>query len=95
MRLIDADTLLEKKQKFWIDTPAVFDHSDGYYVTAVYTSDIEKAPTIDVNSEPIYHAKWLQFTLGSVITYCSRCGASGNQRYKYCPNCGATMDEER
>ena len=58
-------------------------------IKGIYHSDV--APTI--------YARWIDNKRGGYkwAFYCSRCGwIDGypfNDRFKYCPNCGAKMDE--
>ena len=90
MRIIDADAL---KTAF----PC------GEYVrTESVRATIDSMPTID--AEPVRHGKWIELnTEWSIFTCvdevkCSECGFveyfnKGWARFKYCPNCGAKMDE--
>lgn len=84
MRLIDADALRERAIK-------VFAVKDHWYMKAVGTREIDKAPTID--AAPVVHGKWI-FNDDWWEFRCSLCqGAIGNiKKYKFCPNCGARMD---
>ena len=88
-RLIDADALIKK----WENV-----HSkDASFAMAVIgaINDVKKAPTID--AVPVRHGEWI-YDDGY---YCSECNhhAYGNTlecmngTYRYCPNCGALMDE--
>lgn len=53
---------------------------------------IDVAPTID--AEPVRHGHWIAYRSG-VDTQCSECEWSTDFPIarKYCPNCGAKMDE--
>lgn len=55
---------------------------------------IENAPSID--AQPIRHGKWtfafMDETYGEVYV-CSHCAEIGYPEARYCPNCGAKMDE--
>ena len=59
---------------------------------------IDAQPTID--AEPVRHGKWEMkpdpFGFFHDIPVCSECGCTTKMREKtkYCPNCGARMDEE-
>ena len=85
MRLIDADALGE-----------LVSHGVVHY------EDIMAQPTVD--AEPVRRGKWKQWDdYGFDETYkCTACGESFvliegtpiTNGYKYCPNCGARMDEE-
>lgn len=52
------------------------------------------------NSAPVVHAHWIihsQMIGGSPIPLwyaCSSCGGEGDGECKFCPECGAKMDEE-
>lgn len=58
---------------------------------------IEKAPTVD--AEPVVHAEWVVCGDGDNVPWmCSHCGKTTAHKYKviygkYCPNCGAKMNE--
>ena len=90
MRLIDADAL---KTAF----PC------GEYVrTESVRATIDSMPTID--AEPVRHGKWIEhhkpYTwMGYTYWSCSECGFECGYekditiRTKYCPHCGAKMDE--
>lgn len=54
---------------------------------------IAECPTID--AEPIRHGHWMccEYSGGRYIGTCSLCGCE-RKIDKYCPNCGAKMDEE-
>lgn len=58
-------------------------------------SFLESQPTVDV--QEVRHAEWTSNELGGYkwAYYCSECGwIDGypfNDRYKYCPHCGAKM----
>ena len=85
-RYIDADALLK----------AIANYPYGY--RGMIESVIENQPTVD--AEPIRHGKWMPLSYDSGGYWkCSSCEtpteASGaNLLYKYCPYCGARMDEE-
>ena len=57
-----------------------------------------ETPTADV--QEVRHGRWMSNDLGGYkwAYYCSECGwVDGypfNDRHKYCPNCGAKMDEK-
>ena len=94
-RYIEADELREE----------LFESSqfDTYNDYSMVIDAIDLAPTIE--AEPVKHGKW-DLVEGdcSILARCSVCGRNvvggiswdlkGNEyRYKYCPNCGAKMDE--
>lgn len=84
MRLIDADAL-KKHYAWWEDDRQ-----------KLFDSIVDRQPTID--AVPVRHGKWIDRNGAIVASFweryeCSECGVmSGNN--KYCPNCGARMDEE-
>ena len=43
---------------------------------------------------PVVHAHWVEETTGFSLYGCSACKQYEDYKYKYCPNCGAKMDEE-
>lgn len=83
MRLIDADEL--RKHAFW----ECYDNPD-YDYQYVTIDQINYAPTID--AEPVKHGHWKP--LGKYDRECSCCyGIVDVTNFRYCPNCGAKMDE--
>lgn len=79
-KLIDADDLL-------MDNSWAFYDENGNRNDACIA--VENAPTVD--AEPVRHGHWEWD--GDYI--CSNCGERGHRnKWKYCPNCGAKMDEE-
>ena len=93
MRPIDADALIQK----WENV-----HSkDTSFAMAVIgaINDVKHAPTID--AEPVIHGKWLtaygehiSFGVRPHVSFCSQCNEVTAFKYRYCPNCGARMDEK-
>lgn len=94
MRLIDADKLLED-----IHTINYADYNN-YSDTFDF---IDNAPTIE--AEPVKHGKWVYTVLCDCNlseVKCSNCDydvvtetykAVKMSEFKYCPNCGAKMEE--
>lgn len=56
----------------------------------IFTNAIEAQPIID--AEPVIHAHWI--TGNRKWKKCSNCFRSNQYYSKYCPWCGAKMDEE-
>ena len=89
MRLIDADELIERSYRERLENRELI------------AQMIESAPTVD--AEPVRHGHWIE---GNNFHWysnsCSCCGytrttdikSNGWNQWKYCPNCGAKMDEE-
>ena len=71
-------------------------------IPVITQEEIDDMPIIE--AEPVRHGKWKQWdSYGFEDTYkCTACGESFvliegtpiTNGYKYCPNCGAKMDEE-
>ena len=81
MRLIDADALK-------LDIMCVYGSNPKYL------NWLNHAPTVD--AVPVRHGKWItKSTGGEYFDCCSECGhIELDAPSKYCPNCGARMDEE-
>ena len=71
---------------------------------AVFVEDIEALPSVDavpqcIDAEPVRHGKWEMkpdpFGFFHDIPVCSECGCTTKikEKTKYCPNCGARMEE--
>ena len=101
MRLIDADALIEKTDSLFKDLNSTEDFMGIGYNHGVGDSiaTIKNAPTI----EPVKTGKWIydnQFHWYRAS--CSECGymratdikADNWNFWKYCPNCGAKMENE-
>ena len=95
-RYIDADKLNIKKATMWFDDP-----NDRRSVERM----IREAPTVD--AVPVVHGRWERIGIRDrkglqIYPCCSACGmVSAAYRsewergaWKFCPNCGAKMDEE-
>ena len=87
-RLIDADALMRDIARYHL--------SDGKFQHWVEVQ-------LTVDAVPVRHGKWIDE--GQYADYyphhawlCSECGEqlieNGTPWYKYCPNCGARMDEK-
>ena len=92
MELISRDALFINLDGMMAVSPTGYIHGD------TIADMISDAPTID--AEPVRHGKWMPLPYDSGGYWkCSSCEtpteASGaNLLYKYCPYCGARMDEE-
>ena len=85
MRLIDADALAKE----------LMHEGLGYQYNRVIN-----APTVD--AVPVVHGKWIYSNeIHWYTASCNKCGyqrrtdikAEGWNQWKFCPNCGAKMDE--
>lgn len=92
MRLIDADKLNFVKLQDTNGKAVPANEYIAFLKGAIAAEElIKKAPTID--AEPVVHGHWIQKGFDCV---CSNCGSfNGAFGIKYCPNCGAKMDEEQ
>lgn len=91
-RLIDAGRLGRKIAELYVQ-PGI-----QYWEVA---SLVEHAPTIE--AEPVVHGRWIEWyppmhmiMTGEELLYrCSACDAKypDVEGYRYCPRCGAMMDE--
>lgn len=93
MRPIDADALMEKMKHRW----------ERFGRESDCICLIEDAPTIE--AVPVVHGEWSNRRTWTHDGewYCTACDREitiymgekrGNDRYKYCPNCGARMRYE-
>lgn len=83
MRAIDAD-----KFKEWMKIP---EHMFNANADKYFTRAIDKQPTLDI--KPVVHAHWIS---KKQEWQCSNCGKgywSMNHWFKFCPECGARIDE--
>lgn len=88
MRLIDADALEPSKV-----------YMNYGFTRIVYMDDIDEMPTIE--AEPTRHGEWIGKPIinGYSRVRCSVCDdvfleLENNGKWKYCPHCGARMDED-
>lgn len=95
-RLIDAEAF---KQQLQI--------SDGFQID-MYGNILTNVNVLNIalersaiEAEPVKHGKWIPDNLdGGGYWVCTCCkhpteAFAADRIYKYCPNCGARMDEER
>lgn len=100
MRLIDADSL-KYRRKDYSGYDDVSDEERKRGILFLLKEDITDAPTID----PMRHGRWIN---DKGLYKCSACDNLWTtwwavvvpeermyKEMKYCPNCGARMDEER
>lgn len=100
--LINTDTLLAQMKEYH-EKRAKEANMTGNRTVCVTWDDavtlIKSAPTVD--AMPVRHAKWVykgKFYYSDNNTHntwsCSGCGCSEFTLTRFCPNCGAKMDEE-
>lgn len=86
MRLIDADTLVDR-----------FVPKQSYFTEDIKIK-IETAQAVD--AVPVKHGKWFDAMVGELpVQVCDQCNtffplAYTGGGHHYCPNCGAKMDLE-
>lgn len=78
----------------YIDREAFLDYMKGTNRYFSVKFDIENFPAADV--APVVHGRWGSNGIpDSMLSACSVCGfGCGAYSFRYCPNCGARMDEE-
>lgn len=91
-RYIDADVILKDMcawcTNFENDMPICEEKE------CAYTLLVKSAPTADV--QEIKHGHWIEINNEMGMHRCSQCReiVGGQTRSRFCPNCGAKMDEE-
>ena len=101
MRLVDADAFKAEGRELYRE--AGWDLREVHYSQLDTECNIDMMPTIE--AEPIKHGRWIVRPVadwGASNTRCSVCGYEDFQPmvlkgivHKYCPNCGARMDEQQ
>lgn len=77
-----------------IDAEAFEKHIMGSKVFSQYFKELVQSliwGENTVDAVRVVHGKWEADPCG---WHCSECGGDGRSGWKYCPNCGAKMDEE-
>ena len=94
-RLIDADELFDTLAKRW-GIPKDWDGRIEQTCEDAF-GEIENAPTVD--AAPVVHGQWEKHPNMYGFVRCSECRDCvvwdewvNNEKWKYCPNCGAKMD---
>ena len=83
MRPINADAVLVEVEKAF-----AFSDRRGQLAHAIFC--IQNAPTIEPE---VRHGHWMFLEQKSDYLWkCSNCKGNFDQRFSYCPNCGAKMD---
>ena len=100
-RLIDIDRLCNDLAKRWSIADKKKEDIIRAVMADVVTPIVVSQPTVD--AVPVRHGRWIRvYSRPGVFKYlgwtCDQCGQrTGNeyapQWYKFCPNCGALMDE--
>lgn len=86
-RLIDADRAMEIVRDQGIA------HPNAYHLTNYATLILREAPTVD--AVEVVHGRWLcgdYYDIGDVCSECDWDCQMTHPSYRYCPNCGASMD---
>lgn len=90
---IDRDALAQdmKERLNNINGGNYIDYQFGYELAI---RRIENEPAADV--QEVKHGKWLPYKFGLEVVACSICGAvyEGGDSFRFCPKCGAKMDEK-
>lgn len=97
-RYIDADVLMKELER-------EVELADDWKTAHEIVNVVKYAPTVDV--EPVKHGEWMGaeydgYADGNPVYYswmCSVCHAEVESEgeppeFRYCPNCGARMEEE-
>lgn len=99
MRLIDADALTDKVDKYIYRITRASKRKLKVGESAILAdikAHIELSPTID--AEPVRHGKWrFESIRGHAVMTCSECCKVQDGQtlcFTYCPSCGARMDKE-
>lgn len=94
MRPIDAEAHIDEVNELWQNHRSWVDGLPVVHFGAVIDL-IGAAPTIE--AKPVVHAHWKGKPLAGYATVrcsaCNSCFSENNGRWKYCPECGAQMDE--
>jgi len=86
MRMIDADALIQKRNHAKAYAPDMYVIGQGY---------VMDAPTIE--AAPVVRGKWIEH---EDEMECPQCGYFWNycdndtERFNFCPNCGAKMEDK-
>ena len=100
---INRELLKERfrKRLDWLKKDIHNEYSNALYDGCEYdTNLIDEIPVVDV--APVVHGRWIGKPIcGNDNCRCSECGSwhhihanlRGEVMQKYCPNCGAKMDE--
>lgn len=100
MRLIDADEFIEALEDLY--RHAGWDRREIHFSLADTICNLDMMPTVE--AEPVRHGKWIYSNDFYWYTAsCNKCGyqrrtdikAEGWNQWKFCPNCGAKMDERK
>ena len=94
MELIDR----AKVERITFQEPS---YSDPINVLTEVRDKVRALPTVE--AEPVRHGKWWRYPLEQLgfpehvymMRQCSECKKVFDQKWNYCPNCGAKMDKER
>ncbi len=93
-RLIDADAI----DKRYVPIAPVIEGDAVHYEWVAFVEDINEQPTID--AVPLRIGRWEPYCLNLYkeslnVIRCSECHKVAIDRYPFCPNCGAKMENAR
>lgn len=97
MRPIDADVLIKDLEEYKVDMSNAISEDELYingYDAGLHTSICAVIEAVTIDAAPVVHGHWI--TDEDWDSCCSVCGdqLSGELNpFKYCPFCGALMDE--
>lgn len=88
VRIIDADEL--KRELAWLYKNAEWGSRETHFSLADMECNIDMMATV----YSIRQGRWLERGLYALGYRCSICNEVALCRSRYCPNCGARMDDE-
>lgn len=92
---IEREAISEEIRKYYYKNPPNFSYGEGFDRGLDRAQRaILDAPAADV--APVRHGKWLYgdyYDIGDVCSECDWDSKMTHPSYRYCPNCGAKMDE--
>lgn len=101
MKLIDADKVIAKVDLSYLTLSLLIGQEESRIAVAEIKRLIRETPTVD--AEPIKHGHWIGIDDEPWETYeCDKCGYITEDiecsygipnNFKYCPSCGALMEE--
>lgn len=94
---IEREAISEEIRKYYYKNPPNSSYGEGFDRGLDRAQRaILDAPAADV--APVVHGRWLcgdYYDIGDVCSECDWDSQMTHPSYRYCPNCGAKMDEEK